>query len=114
MRIYSKIIGTGSDLPEKILTNADLEKMVDTDDQWIQDRTGIKQRHVAGEGETTSTMGLKAAHKALEAAGITADDIDLIVVGTHGIIYCCCILLVVAVLNLFFFLFMLFLETIEQ
>lgn len=82
MRIYSKITGTGSHLPEKILTNADLEKIVDTDDQWIQDRTGIKQRHVAGDGETTSTLGLAAARKALDAAGITADDIDLLIVGT--------------------------------
>ncbi|VAW44318.1 3-oxoacyl-[acyl-carrier-protein] synthase, KASIII [hydrothermal vent metagenome] len=82
MRIYSKITGTGSHLPEKILTNADLEKIVETDDQWIQDRTGIKQRHVAGEGETTSTLGLAAAYKAMEVAGITAADLDLIVVGT--------------------------------
>ncbi len=82
MRIYSKITGTGSHLPEKILTNADLEKIVETDDQWIQDRTGIKQRHVAGEGETTSTLGIAAAYKAMEVAGITADDLDLIVVGT--------------------------------
>ena len=82
MRIYSRIRGTGSQLPEKILTNADLEKMVDTDDQWIQDRTGIKQRHVAGEGETSSTLGIGAAKKALQAAGLEADDIDLIVVGT--------------------------------
>ncbi|WP_154223274.1 beta-ketoacyl-ACP synthase III [Marinicella rhabdoformis] len=82
MTIYSKIIGTGSHLPDKILTNADLEKMVDTDDQWIQDRTGIKQRHVAGDGETTSTLAIEAAKKAFEVAGITAKDIDLIVVGT--------------------------------
>ncbi len=82
MRVYSKIIGTGSHLPEKILTNADLEKMVETDDAWIQGRTGIKQRHVASEGETTSTLGLAAAKKAFAAAGITAGDIDLLVVGT--------------------------------
>ena len=82
MRIYSRIIGTGSHLPEKVLTNQDLEKMVETNDQWIQERTGIKQRHVAQEGETTSTLAFEAAKKALQAADITADDIDMIVVGT--------------------------------
>lgn len=64
------------------MTNADLEKIVDTSDQWIQERTGIKQRHVAGDGETTSTLAVEAAKKAMQVAGITADDIDLIVVGT--------------------------------
>ncbi|WP_395376477.1 beta-ketoacyl-ACP synthase III [Marinicella sp. W31] len=82
MRIYSRIIGTGSHLPEKILTNRDLEKMVETNDQWIQDRTGIKQRHIAAEGETTSTLAYEAAKKALQAADITADELDMIVVGT--------------------------------
>ena len=82
MRTYARIISTGSALPEKILTNADLEKMVDTDDQWIQERTGIKQRHVAAEGETTSTLAVAAAEQALHRAELTADDLDLIVVGT--------------------------------
>ena len=82
MRIYSRIIGTGSHLPEKVLTNSDLEKMVETNDQWIQDRTGIKQRHIAVEGETTSTLAYEAAKKALQAADITADELDMIVVGT--------------------------------
>jgi len=82
MRTYSKITGTGSHLPEKILTNNDLEKIVETNDQWIQERTGIKQRHVVRDGETTSTLGLAAARKAFKAAGITAEDIDLLVVGT--------------------------------
>lgn len=82
MKIYARIAGTGSQLPAKILTNADLEKIVDTDDQWIQERTGIKQRHVAEPGETTSTLGLAAAKKALKVAGLTAQDIDLLVVGT--------------------------------
>ncbi len=82
MRIYSKIAGTGSCLPEQIMTNMDLEKIVDTSDQWIQERTGIKQRHVVREGETTSTLAINAAQKALDAAGVTAEDIDLIVVGT--------------------------------
>ncbi len=79
---YAKITGTGSYLPEKILTNADLEKMVDTSDQWIQERTGIKQRHVASEGEYTSHLAVKAARNAIEAAGIDKDDIDLIIVAT--------------------------------
>jgi len=82
MRIYSRITTTGSALPDKILTNADLEKMVDTDDQWIQDRTGIKQRHVVVEGETTSTLAIQAAKQALKRANMSADELDLIVVGT--------------------------------
>ncbi len=82
MRTYARITSTGSALPDKILTNADLEKMVDTDDQWIQDRTGIKQRHVAVEGETTSTLAIKAAKQALQRADMSAQELDLIVVGT--------------------------------
>ncbi|MEO6173221.1 MAG: beta-ketoacyl-ACP synthase III [Arenimonas sp.] len=82
MTIYSRIAGTGSYLPEKILTNADLEKMVDTDDQWIRERTGIEERHIAAEGETTSQMGFVAAQRAMEAAGVTAADLDLIILGT--------------------------------
>ncbi len=82
MTIYSKIIGTGSYLPEKVLTNADLEKIVDTDDKWIQERTGIKERHVVAEGQYTSDMSYEASLKALEAAGMVAKDLDLIIVGT--------------------------------
>jgi 3-oxoacyl-[acyl-carrier-protein] synthase III len=82
MSIYSRIAGTGSYLPEKVLTNADLEKIVDTDDQWIRDRTGIQERRIAAEGETTSSMGVIAAQRAMEAAGVTAADLDLIVLGT--------------------------------
>ncbi len=82
MTIYSKIIGTGRYLPEKILTNKDLEKIVDTNDQWIQERTGIKQRHVAAEGQYTSDLAYNASIKALEAAGIEATDLDMILVGT--------------------------------
>lgn len=82
MRTYARIKSTGSALPEKILTNADLEKMVDTDDQWIQDRTGIKQRHIVVEGETTSTLAIQAAEQALQRAGMSADELDLIVLGT--------------------------------
>ncbi|AWH24465.1 beta-ketoacyl-ACP synthase III [Stenotrophomonas sp. YAU14D1_LEIMI4_1] len=81
-RIYSRIAGTGSYLPEKVLTNADLEKMVETSDEWIQTRTGIRERHIAAEGETTSDLGYKAALRALEAAGIDASQLDMIVVGT--------------------------------
>jgi 3-oxoacyl-[acyl-carrier-protein] synthase-3 len=79
---HSRIAGTGSYLPEKVLTNQDLEKMMDTTDEWIRDRTGIKRRHIAADGETTSDLALAATHKALEMAGIGAEDIDLIIVGT--------------------------------
>jgi 3-oxoacyl-[acyl-carrier-protein] synthase-3 len=79
---YSRIAGTGSYLPEKVLTNQDLERMMDTTDEWIRNRTGIKRRHIAADGETTSDLALAAAHNALEMAGIGAEDIDLIVVGT--------------------------------
>jgi len=81
---YSRIIGTGGYLPEQIRTNADLEKLVDTTDQWIVERTGIRQRHVAGPGETASSMAEMAARRAIEAAGIDAAEIGLIVVGTSS------------------------------
>lgn len=80
--IYSRIAGTGSYLPSKLLTNADLEKMVETSDQWIRERSGIEERRIAGEGETTASMGAEAALRAMEAAGVTAADLDLIVLGT--------------------------------
>ncbi|RLA27100.1 MAG: 3-oxoacyl-ACP synthase [Gammaproteobacteria bacterium] len=80
--IYSKIAGTGRYLPEKILTNADLEKLVDTTDEWIRTRTGVERRHVASEDQTTSDLCVEAAKKAMESANVTADDIDLIIVGT--------------------------------
>ena len=79
---YSKIIGTGSYLPEKIVTNADLEKIMDTSDQWIRDRTGICERRIARADETSGDMGLIAAQRAMQAAGVEASDIGLIVVGT--------------------------------
>lgn len=82
MTIYSRILGTGSYLPEKILTNADLERMVDTTDEWIYTRTGIRQRHIAAEGEFTSDLSFHAAQRALEAAGVNADAVDLIIVAT--------------------------------
>lgn len=80
--IYSKIAGTGRYLPERIMTNVELEKMVDTTDEWIRTRTGVERRHVATEDQTTSDLCVEAARVAMEDAGITADDIDLIVVGT--------------------------------
>jgi 3-oxoacyl-[acyl-carrier-protein] synthase-3 len=80
--MYSRIAGTGSYLPKKILTNRDLEKLVDTSDEWIRTRTGISQRHVAAEGETTTDLAEIAARRAIDSAGITAADIDLICVGT--------------------------------
>lgn len=82
MTIYSRILGTGSYLPEKILTNADLERMVETTDEWIYTRTGIRERHIAAEGEFTSDLALHAATRALEAANISADDLDMIIVAT--------------------------------
>jgi 3-oxoacyl-[acyl-carrier-protein] synthase III len=79
---YSRIVGTGSYLPEKILTNDDISKFVDTSDEWIRERTGIRQRHVAAEGQTTSDLGYEAALRALKAAGVAASEIDLLIVGT--------------------------------
>ena len=78
----SVVLGYGSYLPERILTNAELAKMVDTSDEWIVQRTGIKQRHIAADGEFTSHLGLKAAQAALANAGIDAQSIDLIVLAT--------------------------------
>ncbi|MGB5325605.1 MAG: beta-ketoacyl-ACP synthase III [Pseudomonadales bacterium] len=79
---FSSIAGTGSYLPEKIMTNAELEVLVDTSDQWIRERTGIRQRHIAAKDETTSDMALQAAMRAIAAAGIVNDDVDLIVLAT--------------------------------
>ena len=78
---YARISGTGSVLPDKVLTNADLEKIVDTSDEWIRDRTGIKKRHVV-EGETTCDIAEVASRRAIEAAELTPQDIDLIIVAT--------------------------------
>lgn len=83
MSIYGAIIvGTGSELPEKRLTNADLSTMVETNDEWITQRTGIKERRIAGEGESTATLATAAARKALEAAGMQASELDLIICAT--------------------------------
>jgi 3-oxoacyl-[acyl-carrier-protein] synthase-3 len=79
---HSRIAGTGSYLPEKILSNADLEKMIDTTDEWIFTRTGIRERHIAAENEFTSDMAVNAALKAIEVAQIAPNDIDLIIVAT--------------------------------
>ncbi|MBT9540199.1 beta-ketoacyl-ACP synthase III [Thiobacillus sp.] len=79
---HSRILGTGSYLPAHILTNADLEKLVETNDQWIVERTGIRERHIAAEGEYTSDLATAAARAALDAAGLAADDIDLLLVAT--------------------------------
>lgn len=78
----SRIAGTGSYLPSKILTNKELESMVDTTDEWIFTRTGIRERHIAGTDEMTSDLATKAAQKAIASAGIAADSIDLIIVAT--------------------------------
>lgn len=78
----ARITGTGSYVPEKVLTNFDLEKFVDTNDEWIRTRTGICERHVAAEGENTSDLATRAAERALEMAGVDAKEIEMIVVGT--------------------------------
>ncbi len=80
--VYSRILGTGSYLPEKILTNRDLERMVDTSDAWVRERTGIRQRHIVADGETCVDLAEAAARRALDAAGLSASDIDLIVYAT--------------------------------
>jgi 3-oxoacyl-[acyl-carrier-protein] synthase-3 len=80
--IYSRIIGTGSFLPRNIVTNADLAQRMDTSDDWIRSRTGIRQRHIAGEGETSSSLAFEASRSAIASAGIAAGDIDLIVLAT--------------------------------
>jgi 3-oxoacyl-[acyl-carrier-protein] synthase-3 len=80
--IYSRIIGTGSHLPERVVTNHDLEKIMDTSDQWIRERTGIHERRVISKGETTATLAREACRKALEAADTDPAEIDLLVLGT--------------------------------
>jgi 3-oxoacyl-[acyl-carrier-protein] synthase-3 len=80
--VRSVVLGSGSYLPDKILTNDDLSKMVDTTDEWIVQRTGIRRRHIAAEGEVTSDLAVAAARRALTAAGLSPSDIDLIVVAT--------------------------------
>jgi len=81
---YSKITGWGKYIPPRTLTNADLEKMVDTSDEWIVTRTGIRERHVVGSGETNTTMSVAASRQALEVAGLTPRDVDLIILATSS------------------------------
>ena len=81
-QLRSKITGTGSSLPDKILTNFDLEKMVDTSDEWITTRTGIKERRIAADNEFTSTFAVQASRKALEMANVAAEELDLIIMAT--------------------------------
>ena len=80
--IYSRIIGTGGYLPEKVVTNDDLARSVETSDEWIRSRTGIRQRHIAAEGQTSSDLAYEASREALKAAGVSTDEVDLIVVAT--------------------------------
>jgi len=80
--LKARITGTGSALPDKILTNADLERMVDTSDEWITTRTGIKERRIAAEGQFTSTLAVEASRRALSMAGVQPEELDLIILGT--------------------------------
>ena len=80
--MYSRIAGTGRYLPERVLTNAELEKIVDTTDEWIRSRTGIERRHIAADDQTTADLAERAAREAMDAAGVSAADIDFIAVGT--------------------------------
>lgn len=82
MKTKARIIGTGVYLPKKVLTNADLEKIVETSDEWIVSRTGMKERRIAADDEFSSTMGAEAAKEAIENAGLSVEDIDLIIVAT--------------------------------
>ena len=86
MSVRSVIIGTGSALPAQRVSNAELAERVNTTDEWIVERTGIRFRHIAGEGETTATLATDAARAALEAAGRAAQEIDLIVLATAVIL----------------------------
>ncbi len=81
-QVYARIAGTGSHLPERIVTNDELSQLVDTSDEWIRTRSGIRERRIVAEGETTGDLAYHASLRAMEAAGITARDIDLIVLGT--------------------------------
>ena len=82
MRVRAQATGSGAYLPEKIVTNAEIAKVLDTSDAWIAKRTGIKQRHIAADGELTSDLGIKASQRALDAAGVSADAVDMIICAT--------------------------------
>ncbi|HEX7326767.1 MAG TPA: beta-ketoacyl-ACP synthase III [Rhodanobacteraceae bacterium] len=79
---YARILATGSALPARVVTNADLEKIVDTSDEWIRTRTGIRERHVAADGETTGDLALRAGQQALADSGVKASDLDMVILGT--------------------------------
>lgn len=79
---YTRIVGTGRYLPERILTNAELETMVDTSDEWIRTRTGVERRHIAAPDQTTSDLCVEAARQAMESAGVSPEDIDMVAIGT--------------------------------
>lgn len=89
MSRYARIIGWGKSVPQRILTNHDLERMVDTSDEWIVTRTGIRERRIAGPDETTATMSVEACRKALEVAGVSPEEVDLIIVATSTPDYLC-------------------------
>lgn len=80
--IRSRIVGTGSYLPERVMTNADLEKLVDTSDAWIRERTGIQERRIAAPGQTTGDLAVEAGLRAIEAAGVDPQEVDMLIVGT--------------------------------
>ena len=80
--MFSKILGTGSYVPAKVRTNADLERMVETSDEWIVERTGIRERRIADDNETVASLAFQAAKQALSAAGVTAADLDMIILAT--------------------------------
>ena len=82
MKKKVRVLGVGSAVPDKVLTNFDLEKMVDTSDEWITQRTGIKERRIADDGMATSDLGVAAGRKALESAGVEAEELDLIIIAT--------------------------------
>ncbi len=87
--IHARITGTGSYAPKKIITNHDLEKLVNTSDEWITERTGIKERRIAEKDESTSDLAYEASKKALKAAGLSPHELDLIIVATpDGILVC--------------------------
>ena len=84
MKRYGNIIGWGKYVPPRVITNADLEKTLDTSDEWIVARTGIRERHIVEDGESTSQMSIAAAKEALEMAGVLPKDLDLIIVATSS------------------------------
>jgi 3-oxoacyl-[acyl-carrier-protein] synthase-3 len=89
MKRYGRITGWGKSVPQRVITNHDLEQMVDTSDEWIVTRTGIRERHIVGPGETTATMSVEACQKALERAGVAPEEVDLIIVATSSPDYVC-------------------------